>query len=247
MKQIYLVVTAALCAVVSTSFAQSPALEKKDALPIPLLTGKTYVNYSDAGDVSRGFFFNTTATVSGKTNLHLTAEQTPFEGSTIDLQGDDAWLYFDYVKPSRVISNWLESVKINGSKAENGKNCRVTIWTNGAVIIPNGPAYDKCALVAYKGENFTGDKKEFEINTYHNNLADWDNNIRSFKLKKGYMATLANNANGTGYSRIFIAADEDLEVPVMPEGMEKFVSFVRVFRWNYTSKKGKANGYGQKD
>lgn len=29
--------------------------------------------------------------------------------------------------------------------------------------------------------------------------------------------------------------------------MEKFVSFVRVFRWNWPSKKGKANDYGQKD
>lgn len=215
--------------------------------PATLSGDPTTINYSDAGEVNRGFFFNTTATVSGKTNLHLTAEQTPFESSTIDLQGDDAWLYFDYVKPSCVISDWLESVKIGGVKAENGVNCRVTMWANGAVVIPNGPAYDKCALVAYKGENYTGDSKEFEINTYHNNLGEWDNNIRSFKLKKGYMATLANNANGTGYSRVFIAADEDVEVPVMPEGMEEFVSFVRVFRWNYTSKKGKANGYGQKD
>lgn len=215
--------------------------------PTTLIGEPSIVNYSNAGDVKRGFFFNTTATVSGKTNMHLTAEQTPFEGSTIDLQGDDAWLYFDYIKPSRVINNWLKSVKIGGAKAEDGVNCRVTMWANGAVIIPNGPAYDKCALTAYKGENFTGDTKEFEINTYHNNLGTWDNSIRSFKLKKGYMATLANNANGTGYSRVFIAADEDLEVPVMPEGMEKFVSFVRVFRWNYTSKKGKANGYGEKD
>lgn len=212
------------------------------------LTGEpTTDNYSDAGDVSRGFFFNNTTTVSGKTNLHLTADQTPFSNSTIDLQGDDAWLYFDYVKPSRVISEWLKSVRIGGAQAENGKNCRVTMWANGAVVIPNGPSYDSRALVAYKGENFTGDSKEFEINTYHNNLGEWDNSIHSFKLKKGYMATLANNANGTGYSRVFIAADEDLEVPVMPEGMENFVSFVRVFRWNYTSKKGKANGYGQKD
>lgn len=232
----------------ATLEVESATFDATGAYAPATLTGEpSTASYSDAGDVSRGFFFNTTATVSGKTNLHLTAEQTPFEGSTVNLQGDDAWLYFDYVKPSRVISDWLKSVKIGGAAAENGVNCRVAMWANGAVVIPNGPAYDSRALVAYKGENFTGDSKEFEINTYHNSLGDWDNSIRSFKLKKGYMATLANNANGTGYSRVFIAADEDLEVPVMPEGMENFVSFVRVFRWNWTSKKGKANGYGEKD
>ena len=227
---------------------ESATFDASGAYAPATLTGEpSTINYSDAGDVNRGFFFNTTANVAGKTNLHLTAEQNPFENSTISLQGDDAWLYFDYVKPSRVINDWLKYVKIDGATAEDGKNCRVTMWDNGTVVIPNGQAYDSRALVAYKGENFTGESREFEINTYHNNLGEWDNSIRSFKLKKGYMATLANNANGTGYSRVFIAADEDLEVPVMPEGMEKFVSFVRVFRWNWTSKKGKANGYGQKD
>lgn len=211
-------------------------------------TGETTnLNITDAGNVEKGFLFNSTINVSGKTNLHLVADETPFEKTTIDLKGDDAWLYFDYVKPSKVIANFLSDVKINGQAAQNGVNCRISVWANGAVIIPNGPAYDKKALVAYDGENFTGNSKEFEIDTYHNDLGEWDNKIKSFKLKRGYMATLANNANGTGYSRVFIANDKDLEISSLPEGMENFVSFVRVFRWNWPSKKGKANGYGEKD
>lgn len=208
---------------------------------------RSSLNFSDVGNVQQGFLYNSDVTVSGKTNLHLTADGTPFTDVTFHLQGDDAWLYIDNVKPSKVIANYLDYVKVNGQAAVKEENCRITMWANGTVIIPNGQAYDKKALVAYDGENFTGNSKEFEIDTYHNNLGEWDNKIRSFKLKKGYMATLANNANGTGYSRVFIADDADLEVSVLPEGMENFVSFVRVFRWNWVSKKGKANGYAQKD
>ena len=205
------------------------------------------LNLSDAGKVEQEFVYNSSFTLTGKTELHMVADGNPCSGTQFNLQGDDAWLYFDYVKPSKVRKYFLSDVKINGQAAKDSVNCRVAIWDNGAVIIPNGPAYDKKALVAYDGENFTGNSKEFEIETYHNNLGEWDNKIKSFKLKKGYMATLANNANGTGYSRVFIANDHDLEISSLPEGMENFVSFVRVFRWNWVSKKGKANGYGEKD
>lgn len=215
--------------------------------PVAQVGEKVNETLADAGTLQKSFVFNSSFNLSGKTNLHMVAEGNPCANTEFNLQDDNAWLYFDYIKPSKVISDYLSSIKINGQQAENGVNCRVSIWDNGAVVIPNGPAYDKKALVAYDGENFTGNSKEFEIETYHNNLGEWDNKIRSFKLKKGYMATLANNANGTGYSRVFIADDADLEISVLPEGMEKFVSFVRVFRWNWPSKKGKANGYGQKD
>lgn len=150
---------------------------------------RSSLTFSDAGTVEQGQLFNSDVTVSGKTNLHLTADGTPFSDVTFNLQGEDAWLYIDYVKPSKVIANYLNQVKINGQTAESEKNCRITMWANGTVIIPNGQAYDSKALVAYDGENFTGNSKEFEIDTYHNNLGEWDNKIRSFKLKKGYMAT----------------------------------------------------------
>lgn len=207
----------------------------------------TSIDLADAGELTKGYLFNTKLSVSGATSLHLTGETMAYENTTVDLKGDNAWLYFDYVKPSRVIADYLSTVTIDGQPAVSEQNCRVSLWANGAVVIPHGPEYDKKALVAYDEENFAGNEKAFEIDTYHNNLGQWDNKIRSFKLKKGYMATLANNANGTGYSRVFIANDHDIEISTMPEGMEKFVSFVRVFRWNWPSKKGKANGYGQKD
>lgn len=200
----------------------------------------TTLNLKDAGDVEKAYLFNSTVNVSGATSLHLTAA-TPFTDTKINLSGDDAWLYYDNIKPSNVIANYLQDVTVDGKPAESEANCRVAIYANGTVVIPNGPANDKKAIVVYDGENYTGNSMALDIETYHNNLGKFDNKIRSFKLKKGYMATLANNANGTGYSRVFIANDGDVEMPTMPEGME-FVSFVRAFRWNWTSKKGKANG-----
>ena len=52
------------------------------------------------------------------------------------------------------------------------------------------------------------------------------------------MATFATNADGMGYSRVYIADKSDLEIPELPMELDGKVSFVRVFRWHYTSKKG---------
>ena len=63
-------------------------------------------------------------------------------------------------------------------------------------------------------------------------------NIGSFTLKRGYMATFAQNADGTGVSQVYIAQDGDLAVNVMPTNLNHQSSFVRVFPWRYTAKKG---------
>ena len=52
------------------------------------------------------------------------------------------------------------------------------------------------------------------------------------------MATLATAADGTGYSRVFIADDKDLEFSIMPALLDKSISFIRVFDWEWVSKKG---------
>src|SRR5690606_573280 len=63
-------------------------------------------------------------------------------------------------------------------------------------------------------------------------------NIRSFTLKRGYTATFASNENGTGTSRNFVAQDSDIEISVMPSGLDGTVRFIRVFPWRWVSKKG---------
>lgn len=193
-------------------------------------------------------------TVMGKTDLHITSATAPLTGgSTVDLQGENAWLFFDNVHPYDVAAKYLKQVTVDGKAVvfnvsnRSANNVRLAIYDNGCVVIPYGEAACKSAVTVYDGENFTGHSMAMDVNTYHNNLGEWDNKIRSFKLRRGFMATLANNANGTGFSKVFVADEADLEVPVLPEGMEQFVSFVRCFKWEWVSKKCRAGNPGVGD
>ena len=186
--------------------------------------------------------FNTDFIVPGKTDVHLVGEATPFVNSTFALNSNDAWLFFDNVKPSQVISNWLNKITINGTAAVQNTNVRIAVYKNGTAVIPNGNLTSQAALQVFKQPNLAGASQNFAIEVYNNNLGTFDNAIRSFTLKRGYMATFATAANGSGYSRVFIANDSDLVVNAMPAGLDTTVSFIRVFRWNWPSKKGKAGG-----
>jgi hypothetical protein len=160
----------------------------------------------------------------------------PLINSAINLTSENSWLYFDAIKPSTVIFDWIEYVKINGVNF-NSNIDRIVIYGDGTVVIPNRKAYFQNALIVYTGTNFTGESTLYGINAYYKELGEFDNNIQFFKLKKGFSATLANNPDDTGFSRVFIASDDDIEVSEMPESMEGFVSFIRVFKWEWTGKK----------
>ena len=57
----------------------------------------------------------------------------------------------------------------------------------------------------------------------------------------GYMATIATNPNGTGFSKVYVAQDHDLEVSILPPEFDNEVQFVRVFPWRWVSKKGSSD------
>ena len=85
---------------------------------------------------------------------------------------------------------------------------------------------------------------ELGLYTYNmsTELGTFDNAIRSFRLKKGYMATMARDEHGTGYSKVFIADREDIIINRLQDGLYHEVSFIRIFPWRWTTKKGKADG-----
>ncbi|MFT3740746.1 MAG: glycosyl hydrolase [Breznakibacter sp.] len=174
--------------------------------------------------------------LTGAIELHITSESTPFSNSTVSLNHEDAWVFFENIKPSVVISDHLSNVKVNGNDVVNGSNVRVAIYAHGTVVMPHSSAF--APLVAYKEENFVGDHLDFGLHTYHNSLGTFDNAIKSFKLKRGYMATMATGADGSGYSRVFIADDADLEFSVAPDLLYGTVSFIRVFKHQWVTKKG---------
>jgi hypothetical protein len=190
-----------------------------------------------AGKTTVASYADAQVTVSDGADLHITISENPLVNSTITLQTENSWLFFDNIRPNAVIQNWLQYVKVGASQAVavNGSNVRVEVYTDGTVIIPHSSSI--APLEVFDGQNFSENKQQYNIN-YHKTLGTMDNKIRSFKLKRGYMATLATMANGLGYSRVFIADDADWEVPVLQPELDQTVSFIRVTKWYYPSKKG---------
>lgn len=179
-------------------------------------------------------------TLSQAVDFHITAHGTGSDvisgNGSIDIRNENAWVFIHGQKPSEVISKYIGSkIKINGAATVLNQNCMVSIYRDGAVVIPHGPLASP--LTCYIGENYTGVSQGYGLN-YHTNLGAMDNKITSFKLKRGYMATLAQRSDGRGYSRVFIAQDNDVEISLLQPELKGKVSFIRVFRWDWTGKRG---------
>ncbi len=189
-----------------------------------------------ATEVKVGSYVNSNVTLATKTDLHLVNSVYPLINSVVNLNSPDSWLFVDNMKPTVAIDSILRYVKVNNAPAVNKTNVRVAISGNGSVIIPQMSNVQP--LEVFTEQNYGGDSQKCSPDTYYKNLGTLDNKIRSFKLKRGYMATLANNPDGTGYSRVFIADNSDLEVPVLPGVLDQTVSFIRVSTYERVSKKG---------
>jgi hypothetical protein len=209
---------------------------QSDTIPLQITT------LHDEGTVRIDSFINSNVSVSGKTDLHITSPTTPLTKSKINLKSNDSWSFFDNIRPSDVIKNWLKDISINGQLADTSTNVHVGVYVNGAVVIPNGVATAQHAITFYTEENYTGDSVSYKIYTLYDNLGQFDNKFKSFKLKRGYMATIGSNPKGLGFSKVYIADMHDINVPVMPKGLYGKTSFVRAFRWQYVGKKGWAGG-----
>ena len=214
----------------------------------------TLVTLADAGEVSYEGWFNRNVKVSGNTRLHITGGVNALDGGTrIDLADESNWLFFDNLRPQQVRTNFMSQITIGGARSSLDYNYRLAEWGMATVLIPYVRQIDRSALTLYTETNCQGDSAVVgtgQPQSITKAVGEaFDNNIRSLHLKYGYMATLANNPDGTGYSRVFIANDGDLTVNELPEGFvtksgqdRSFVSFVRVVRWQWTAKKGWAGG-----
>ena len=180
--------------------------------------------------------------IDGKSELHIAGDVTSVSGSGFNLISDDAWVFFSEILPSVVHDQLSSKIFVRGVAAVPGENIRFEQYRHGTVVIPHGK--DFRPLQVYTGPVFTGDSADLGLYTYHREaeLGPLNNQISSFTLKRGYMATVAQGEMGNGYSRVFIADESGLEIEIMPEGLNNAVSFVRVFPWKYVSKKGWGGG-----
>lgn len=184
----------------------------------------------------------TRVNMSGRSELHITAAGNPIPNSSFHLDSPDAWLFFQEIRPSAVASEFLSQIQVDGLPAVLDQNVRVVQYEMGAMVIPHGPGFTP--LEVFADRHFTGPSKALGLYTYHDDasLGMLRENISSFRLKRGYMATVAQREDGTGFSQNYVAQDGDIEVSILPSELDDQISFIRVFPWRWTGKKGYAGG-----
>ena len=172
----------------------------------------------------------------------ITSDEPFTTAGSIDIQNSDAVVIFSAVKPSVVKSTWLKYISLNGTTATTS-TAWAGIYQNGAIVYPHTKKTFQ-PLTVYTETDFGGESSsDWTPYTFYNSsslLGDFENNVRSFKLKRGYMVTFACMYTGQGYSRCFIAQDEDLEISELQSQLAGKIGFIRVFPWNRTTKKGYA-------
>lgn len=178
---------------------------------------------------------------------YVVTSTTPFAtAGSVDIQNTEhAVLIFKNIRPSKVISQLMGNIFINGEPAKNDVNCQVKIYAQGAIVMPYSRTIKP--LTCYTEQNFGGESyNTYSLNSsggFMNTLTakQLNNQIRSFKLKRGYMVTFAVGTGGWGYSRCFIADNEDLELATLPHVLDGRISSYRIFKWCNFDKKAIAN------
>ncbi len=182
--------------------------------------------------------------MTGISELHLTDGSAPLSGCTINLNSTDAFLFLENIKPSVAAASYLSQVKVNNTNAALNTNVRVVEYASGAVIIPQSSTFKP--LQVFTSDNFQGSSASLSQYTAYttSSLGAMANTISSFILKRGYTATFAQNSNGTGYSKNYVAQDCDLEIAVLPAKLNNQINFIRIFPWRWVSKKGIGGNIG---
>ena len=189
-----------------------------------------------------------TVTIADDVDYTVTSA-TPFagEGMLNITNTEHAVVILAAVRPSKAISSWLKYIQVNGEKAVNNRNCQVKLYNRGCIILPYAGGDSFKPLTVYSEANYQGEScNDFGLENdggFMNTLTEekLNNRISSFKLKRGYMVTFAMKARGRGYSRCFVAADQDLEIAKLPALLDNSISSYRVFKWYDTGKACLAN------
>jgi hypothetical protein len=166
---------------------------------------------------------------------------SPLNGSAnVNFNVNAGWLKLPQVKPEAVLSNFLSKIKINNQSASYKTNLRIdNYYANGALLRPENP--EATPLTVYEFINQSGTSANLKINVVHSGSSipnQLNDAISSFVLKRGFMAVMADNSNGTGISKVFIASEKDLVLNELPQNLKGNISFIRVIPWNWVSKRG---------
>lgn len=178
-------------------------------------------------------------TLAGDSKLYLT-ESSPLEDSTeITIISYDAWIFMPAVNAVEVLENIAPKIRIFGELPVDMINARISQYYAGTAIA--GYKTDLTPLRVYDNTSLSDDFGDIPVEVVCSTSAipgNMNNRISSFKLKKGYMATLAVEPDGTGMSKVYIASESDVVIDALPAALDDAVSFIRVVPWIWVNKKG---------
>ena len=182
---------------------------------------------------------NATLTLSGNSKLYLSSSEPLDNNSHINITSYDAWIFALAVNAVVASKSIINKINILGSAFLNNTNANIIQYYNGTAFNPYRSDYKP--LKIFERNNFTGGFGEVVAQTIYSDAAIPNNlnkKTSSFILKKGYMVTLAVEADGTGLSKVYIASESDLYIYALPAGLKDNVSFIRVIPWSWVNKKG---------
>lgn len=157
-----------------------------------------------------------------------------------------SWVYLHNENPDALMTK-LGNIRINHVAGTLDQNFRINqYYQKGAVVRPLSTAHKP--LTIFSGTAQSGEAASLQEDIIYTGASipnGMDNAVRSFILKRGFMATFAINKNGTGKSKVYIASEEDLTIDALDVALQGNVSFIRVVPWNWVIKKGTGGFYDQ--
>ena len=175
--------------------------------------------------------------------LALHASNALTGSTSFDFSSAIAWLKLPNVYPNDVLVEHITQLTIREEPAIYTQNLRIDNYYAGGSKLRMEDA-SVTPLIVFDQPGLEGYGTGITVGDFHGGSGipgGMNNKTASFILKRGYMATMAENDNGTGLSRVFIAPEEDLVINELPTELTGGISFIRVLPWNYVSKKGIAN------
>lgn len=172
--------------------------------------------------------------------VNLSTDDPLQNGVTVNITSGIAWLRTTQIKGTAFYSMYLGNVTVNGNAASYPTNIRLdNYYQNGTIV--RAELTDTKPLTIFDQANQQGNGTDLTVNDIHSGASmpgSMNNKTASFKLRKGYMATMAIDDDGTNMSKVYIASENDLEIDDLPNNLKNDISFIRVVPWNWVSKKG---------
>ena len=164
------------------------------------------------------------------------------EGILIKINSDKSWVRLYDLEPTSALYYYQDNFYNENQILTYPETLRIdNYYSNGSIIRKYG--LNNSNLSVYSDEGFNGESIEIISNIVHvgeSILENLNDNISSFILKRGYMATFAEHEDGSGNSKVFIASENDIAVSELSEYLNNKISFIRVVPWNWVTKKGTA-------